>query len=338
MTMNPSPQNQPTCETIHHTSRVQFTQPGFVEIEHADLPACGAHEICVATTYSTISPGTELAFLHAQANTPGEFPVSSGYTASARVIEVGTQVSHWHVGQTVAAMMPHSAVENLDPVACIAMPESIDPLEASAYRLGSIAIQGVRKAQIQMGETVVVFGLGVIGNLAGQLARAAGATKVIGIDPVDWRRACAEQCAFDMVIPSADQLPKSFNAPIVIEATGVPSVVNDALAITGRLGRVVLLGSSRGCTPQVDFYRDVHKKGITIVGAHESIRAPVDTVGHLCTHQTDGKTIIDLLASDRIRLRPLITDVMPARDAPRAYQRLTDRTEQLMTIALDWND
>jgi 2-desacetyl-2-hydroxyethyl bacteriochlorophyllide A dehydrogenase len=318
------------------THRVVFVARGRVELQPYDVPdAPAAGELLIETHFSTISPGTELAFLHAAPNTPGEYPFYAGYSASGRVLAVGAGVSGFAAGDLVAAWLHHAGAQCCEASRCVKIPSNLELLDASAYRIASISLQGVRKAQVQLGETVAVFGLGIIGNLAGQIARCAGATRVIGVDPVAWRRELAIRCGFDDVVASIEEL-RGQTAPVVIESTGIPAPVNDALAVAARLGRVILLGSTRGCTEQVNFYRDVHKKGLSIIGAHEMIRAEMEDVRSFCTPATDARTVIDLLAAKRIQTRALITDVMPARDAVRAYERLTSRAEQLMTIAFDW--
>lgn len=72
--------------------------------------------------------------------------------------------------------MPHSSHVVVDEAKCHVLAESVASLDASAFRLASIALQGVQKASIKLGDTVAVLGLGAIGNLAAQLARASGAT------------------------------------------------------------------------------------------------------------------------------------------------------------------
>ena len=212
------------------------------------------------------------------------------------------------------------------------------------FRLISIALQGVRKAQLQLGHSVAVLGQGIIGNLAGQIARQAGATCVVGIDPVAWRRELALQCGMDAALDPASpsfadswgELTEKRGFDAVFEASGVPDAVNEALALAARLGRVVLLGSTRGVTERVNFYRDVHKKGLTIIGAHESARAVGEDIGGYCTHRTDGRTALLLLAARRLTVQPLLSLELAASEGPAAYALLRSKQERLMTIALDW--
>ena len=125
---------------------------------------------------------------------------------------------------------------------------------------------------------------------------------------------------------------------VVIEATGVPQAVNTALKMVKPLGRVVLLGSTRGNTDGVNFYRDVHRKGIAVIGAHEMHRAQDerDQFGHFRSHQRDEETIIDLLAQRRIVLEPLISENAAPECAQTIYDRLLSKKEPLMLAAFCW--
>ncbi|MEO8206423.1 MAG: zinc-binding alcohol dehydrogenase [Chthoniobacterales bacterium] len=319
--------------------RIIFPLQGEIAFEKISLPSLSPHEIQVETLYSVISPGTELAFLRALPNTSATYPFYPGYTACARVSAIGRDVKEFKEGQIVAAWMPHASAAVIDAKLCWPIPPHLSANEASAFRLLSIALQGVRKAQIQLGQSVAVFGLGVIGNLAGQVARNAGATHVVGIDPVVWRRDIALQCGFDATLNSSD-ISDSLNPPeefdVVIDATGLPEVIPQAFALTARMGRTVLLGSTRGITGGVNFYRDVHKKGLTVIGAHESIRANSEDFGHLATHHSDGRTALQLMVAKRVATLPLLSLELPASQAKEAYSRLMDKTEKLLSVVLKW--
>jgi len=251
-------------------------------------------------------------------------------------VEKGDAVTALAVGQRVACRIPHASHFVVEADRCLPLPDAITEVEASVYRLVSIALQGVRKAQIQLGWEAAVVGLGPIGNLAGQLVRAAGATHVEGIDPVGWRRELALHCGFDTVAASNEQSSRPAGFEAVIEATGVPEAVPAAFKLAKPLGQVVLLASTRGETDGVNFYRDVHKKGLTVIGAHESIRPAVDDHLFYRSHRSDDETSLKLMAGSRIQIDPLVSDVVPAAEAARAYERLAKREEQLMLMVFKW--
>lgn len=213
---------------------------------------------------------------------------------------------------------------------CIKVRKDVGEAEASAFRLASISLQGVRKAEIQIADRVAVLGLGPIGNLAAQLAYVAGAGEVIGFDFVDWKRKIAEKCNIPLTAVSGEEEIYQDAFEVVIEATGAPQAVNTALRMVKPRGKVILLGSSRGCTDNVNFYRDVHRKGISIIGAHEMHRSK--------TNKEDEETIVSLLEQGRICTKPLISTIASPEDAQDIYEQLLGKEREIMLAVFKWNE
>ena len=193
--------------------------------------------------------------------------------------------------------------------------------DAAFHTLLRITMQAVRKARVELGETVLVIGGGLIGQLAAQWAYAAGAGRVLVADLDPSRRAMAEAVPWlESMDPASEEARAELaegptgGPPVVIESTGFPAPINDAFIMAGHCARVVLLGSTRGATESVNFYRDVHKKGLTIIGAHDSIRQPdaCDNpfLNALAVHwsaRRDVAVAMRMAAAGRITLDPLIT-------------------------------
>lgn len=322
--------------------QIFFPKAGEVAFETIDLPELGAHQVLVEMISSVISPGTELAWLHAQPNTPKKFPMRIAYCSCSRVIRVGDDVTALKEGQIVAHQSLHASALVLEADRCLPVPEGVRPEEAAASPLIAIALQGIRKSQVTIGESVAVFGLGPIGNLAGQLARICGAIRVVGIDPDPWRCDLALECGFDEarteLLPAGQPNRDEEGYEVVIEASGIPAAVKNAVQAASQFGRVVLLGSTRGSVEEIDVYTLIHKKGLTIIGAHNARRPAVDNMFTVKTMQTDRSISLSLLVQGRIKVLPLISDQVPATEAPEAYQRLWARRENLATIALDWTN
>lgn len=311
---------------------------GKVRIESYEIPHIGEEDVLIKTLYSTISPGTELAWINHMENTPGKYPYEPGYSCCGRIIQTGSKVKKVEVGDIVVCNYIHCSEFVIPEKKCTRVPESIDPKEASAFRLASISLQGVRKADIQIGDRVAVLGLGPIGNLAAQMARVAGAGETTGFDFVEWRRRLAEECKILPTAENGDEEKYQSTFDVVIEATGVPQAINTALKMVKPLGKVVLLGSTRGCTDGVNFYRDVHRKGIVVIGAHEMHRSQdeQDAFGHFRSHKKDEETVIHLLAQGRVHMEPLVSEVTEPERTQEIYQRLLEKKEQLMLAAFRW--
>jgi threonine dehydrogenase-like Zn-dependent dehydrogenase len=320
-------------------TRVMFTAPGKVAVESFEPADVGANQVRTRAIASVISPGTELAYLHQLENARWPLPgVNNGYCHCAVVEKIGPEVKHLAPGQRVVGLASHASVSVSDAKRWFAVPETLPPAHAAMFALVEICVQAVQKAEIRLGQNVAVLGLGVIGNIAAQLARCAGATQVVGIDPVQFRRDLGKRCGLDAVVESADAAKalreKGFD--VVIEATGAAPPIVSAFQLARRMGRVILLGSTRGLTQDVNFYRDVHHKGLTVIGAHAGTRPDVDEWGPYTTLDTDIRTSIDLLAVGRVNVGPLVTETVPYSKAPEAYARLADRSQPVTTIALDW--
>lgn len=320
-------------------NRICVYEKGKVCLEHYEVKMPESDEILVKTLFSTISPGTELACLNHLENTPGEYPYYPGYSCCGRVEMAGSAVSEIQEGDLIVCNQIHCSRFTIKAENCRKVPETVTPREASAFRLASISLQGIRKADIQLGDHMAVLGLGPIGNLAAQFGFCAGAGNVIGFDFVGWRRKLAGECGIWQTAENGEREIFEDAFDIVIEATGAPQAVNTALKMAKPLGKVVLLGSSRGITNGVNFYRDVHRKGVSIIGAHEMHRAQdeKDRFGHFRSNAEDERIVLNFLSGKRIRLAPLISEVVPPESAQIIYDRLSGKKEPLMLAAFDWS-
>ena len=110
-------------------------------------------------------------------------------------------------------------------------------------------------------------------------------------------------------------LPKAMDRQLLIEATGHPDAISTALEAAGSGARVVLLASTRGETPNVNFYRDVHKKGLILYGAHNSIRPRQESSPNFWTLEDDSLLLLSLITQKRFNVVPLISHRVPGEDA-----------------------
>jgi len=223
------------------------------------------------------------------------------------------------------------------------LPEGLSFDEASFFALGSIALQGVRKANIELGESVVIVGQGLVGLLALQLAKMSGGFPVIGVDLYDYRLSISSKCGADYTFNSVGtSLEKSVNdvtegkgANVVIEATGNPEAIPTALNLVSRYGRVVILGSPRGET-QINFYGEIHRKGVCVIGAHESTRPRYDSSHGWWTQSDDTALILKLMSKGLLKVRDLITLRMSFEKAEEAYEKLVRSKSNVLGTILNW--
>ena len=325
--------------------RVVWPQQGVTEIETFETTAPDAGQVVIRTRVSLISPGTERAFYLGLPNAAAQFPLYPGYSNIGEIIEVGAHVDQFKIGDRVASGASHTGVATIDAATCVLIPDAVADDEAAFFMLCAIALQGVRKARLELGEPVVVIGAGIVGILATQLAKLNGGLPVICVDQdehrLDFVRAAGADAAIMADAKTAqrvEELCGDGGAPVVIEASGNPHAILSAFSLARRGGRVVLLGSTRGETDGVNFYRDVHHKGLTIIGAHNSARPQHDSTAGRWTLHDDQAVVLSLLANQRMSVRSLITHRFAWQQAAEAYALLAQAGGNTQGILLDWRD
>lgn len=348
--------------------RVRFTGAGKVEVQAFEVPRPARGDVLVQTLYTTISPGTERAHLMAEENTVTRdlgFPFQPGYSNVGRVLEVGADVRRLAAGQLVASSIPHVshallAMEgspggplrgryqsDLPPEKSFAgsplvwpLPPELSPdlqKSCSSYCFSRVGLHGVREARVELGETVLILGLGPIGLHASQHARLCGGFPVVAIDPSAARRKLAEKVGVDATYADAASFSSAHKGKppaVVIEATGLPNVIPQAFQLCGRNGRVMLLGSTRGLST-VNFYTDVHKKGLVVVGVHASTHPKHESSPGRWTNADDDEVILRLICAGRIDAGSLRTHEFAVSQAPEAYRTVRENPEAL-AVMLDW--
>ncbi len=327
--------------------RVIWPERAKVDIETFELPAIKDDEVLIATECTLISPGTERAFLLSLPNARGGYPSRPGYSNIGKVVAVGKNVSGYAVGDRVATTQGHTSHFVASPSRLLKVESSDAPAEEMVFfNLSAIALQGVRKARIELGEPTLVLGQGLIGLLALQLSKLSGAVPVIAADLTDSRLDLSKSIGADYTLNPedtdfSDRLADATmrkGPAVVIEATGHPDAISTALAVAGWGARLVLLASTRGETPSVNFYRDVHKKGLILYGAHNSIRPRQESSPNFWTSEDDSRLMLSLIAQKRFIVAPLISHRVPGYDAPTAYQLLMEWNPGLLGVVLQWNN
>ena len=324
--------------------QVVFAAQGIVNLEPRDLPPIGANDLLIRTRVSLISPGTERAFFLGLPNTSQTYPQLVGYSNIGEIVQCGENASDFAVGDRVASAAHHAAFVAVTEAASVRVPAGLSDEQAVFFNLTAIALQGVRKARIELGEPVIVIGAGLIGLLAAELAKLNGALPVISVDR-DARRlefatvagADATLAADDRLLPAVAELcDGEEGANVVIEATGHPQAILTAFSLAKPGGRVVLLGSTRGETEQVNFYRDVHRKGLTVIGAHNIARPRGESRPGWWTEKDDQRVALKLLARGRLSVQDLITHRYAWQQATQAYDLLKQWDHNALGLLLDW--
>jgi predicted dehydrogenase/threonine dehydrogenase-like Zn-dependent dehydrogenase len=358
-------------------------------VEVADVPVPALHDrfVLVRTTASVISAGTEkskidtgrknllqkararpdqvaqvlrklrteglaktLATVNARLGTANPL----GYSSAGVAVAVGGLVDGIRPGDRVAcggagyanhaefAVMPRNLV--------VPVPENVSDEEAAFATIGSIALQGVRLADPKLGETVLVLGLGLLGQIAVQLLAANGC-RVIGTDLDAEQIALAEQFGavgvpLDDTEAACRALTGGHGVDAVLVCAGTSS--NAPIELCGRVtrskGRVVVVGAVRMDIPREDFF----KKEISVVisrsygpGRYDPLYEeggqdyPLAYVRF--TEQRNMQTVVDLIAAGRLDVKRLITHRFALEDAPLAYRLIEgEKREPYLGIVMQY--
>jgi threonine dehydrogenase-like Zn-dependent dehydrogenase len=223
------------------------------------------------------------------------------------------------------------------------IPDGVSFEQASLARVAVFPLQGVRLANLRLGEDVAVFGQGLIGQLARQFATIDGAATIVGIDLVDGRLDVARRHGATHVLnPARDDVPAAIagitgrrGVDVAIEATGNPAVINDALRAAAMLGRVILLGSPRGRV-EIDPYSDIHQKGVSVIGAHGRTASIQPNQYHRWNTGEHLRLAMELMRQGRLRTDGLISHRVPAGEALGVFDALTERAQEYLGVLIEW--
>ena len=320
--------------------KIVAVEKGKVELQHFDVCDPKPGEVQVKVSVSLISPGTERAWINRLPGVPVEFPFDPGYQTAGTVTKVGKGVSGYKEGDRVATVMPHRSLGNIVAQADSVMkiPDGVKFEHAVFMRLSHVGMTGARRAMIELGNKVLVLGQGIVGIFAAQYAAMCGGD-VIGADIIDWRLNVAKKCGIAKTINSGNQefvRNMSSKPKIVIESTGIPAIALLALEAVGKMGKVVMLGSTRG-TAEIDIYRDIHVKGTQVIGAHtyHAIPRNESCFGNW-TEEDNNKLFFRLLKDKKVIIDPMITRVAEYTKTIDVYKGFLSGDDSNLGIMFKW--
>ncbi len=207
-----------------------------------------------------------------------------------------------------------------------------------------MGLQGVRKLKLELGESAMVIGLGLLGVFAAQLAAIDGAIPVIVSDFDKRRRDLALSLGADHafspdeenLVEKIKELTYGKGPNAIVEVTGAAVALQQALTYVAREGRISLLGCTRIPDANIDFYHYVHKPGVSLIGAHTFVRPNVESRPGYWTAQDDYRTLLALIAAKRLKVQPIISEVVSPECAPAIYTRLAEEKQPPLGIVFDW--
>lgn len=330
---------------------VVFTEKDVAKLMHDELRAPEADEVIIELDYSVISAGTERAMLTGMPNVSGDFPMWPGYSGAGHVIEAGKNVTDVKVGDKVLCdHLFHTShalarASNNRGRGYVRIPDDTDMIEAAFVIIGSMGIQGLRKTKPELGESIMVTGLGILGMFALQGAVLSGGSPVIAVDFDESRLEVARKYGADYALSPADPdfIGKVRNATggrminCNVEVTGSAKALEQALHVAAPCGRIALTGCTRVSDVNIDFYSLVHKPGIQLIGAHNHVRPQNDSREGYWTREGDYTAILRFIKNKKMSAKPLISEVIGTQGIEEAYARLAANPNAPLGIVIDWH-
>lgn len=327
---------------------IAFTAVGKAELLDGELPEIKSGEVLTRMEYTVVSGGTERACLLGMKNTAGKFPMSLGYCGIGRAVKVGDDVKSIKAGDRVLVYHGIHSDYNIRGEEEITKVEDDDipSVEAAFTIIASMGLGGVRKLEIEIGESAMVMGEGLLGIFATQFLRLSGANPVIAADLNPERRELALALGADYAFNPTDadfvkrvnEVTKGRGVNGCVEVTGVSAAMNTALQCASYMGRISLLGCTRVSDCSVDYYTQVHRPGVKLIGAHNFVRPKYESYPHHWTHHDDCRVILDMISTGRIKVKPIISRVVSPTDAPKIYTELANDASFPLGTVFDWRE
>lgn len=364
-----------------------FYQNNNVVIEELPAPQCGSKEVLVANAYSVISIGSEIFSISESSTSAkigkkeniekifenlkkkGIFQTTRmvinalrserplGYSSAGYVIDKGKDVLDLKIGDMVACMGMDKAVHGeiiAVPRNLVAkLPDRFNDLRLAAFgTIGAIALNAVRRLNPQIGENVIIFGIGLIGLMTLLIVKITGA-KTICFDLDEERLKKAEELGADFVFNIKDEnAAKQINyltsgqgadSIIMAAASENPEIINTALEFLKSNGKIVLLGK----VPINIDYSLAFKKNINFLISQsygpgrydikyeeQGIDYPFEYVRW--TENRNLETILDLIAKGKLNVKELISQEISLEQAPELYEQLKQGKDKKLGVLISY--
>lgn len=358
----------------------QNLKTGRTELVQCPYPQCKTGSIIIKTSASLISLGTErmlvefsksslldkakqqpekvrqtidkiktdgiISTFNAIDNKLSE-PLPLGYCNAGTVLEVGSGITDFSIGDRVISNGPHAEIVSVPKNLVTKIPDEISFEEAAFTVAGAIGLQGIRLIAPTLGETVVIIGLGLIGQLTAQLARAHGC-RVIAFDLDKSKTDLAKSLGIDAFISndpveSVFQVTAGTGADSVLIAASSPSesIISQAAHMCRKRGRIVLVGVVPLNINRSDFYEKELSFQVSCSygpGRYDPVYEQAGNDYPLSfvrwTEQRNFDAVLQCISNGSLKVKPLITEQIKFSDAPNVYNQLS--TTKAIAIIINY--
>ena len=329
--------------------RLVITGPRQVKFEDVPIPECPSNSVLVKAMVTAISTGTEIRvyrwlpvdeegkMLHAGIPFP-DGPTENGYSMVGEIVNTGTGVSKFSVGDRVFLGGTHKEYEIAPADDVIKIPDNIPTDQAVLLNLLGVAHIALRTGTPNPGENVAVVGLGVIGQSALAWCRAFG-FQTIGIDLDDSRLEVAKAMGAHAAISptdnnfqsSLDDVFSGNGADLVIEAASTWKAIQTSMDIARKDGKVVIIARH---TDQPHYNLVGHpylSKRLTLKTAYG-----YEEQGQRWDRDHCVQLAIDMLSRGELTIAPMITHRISWQELPEIYRRLDEGDPGILGVIVDW--
>ena len=325
-------------------SALYFTAPRTVDHRSVSVDPA-ADEVVVATDASAISAGTELLVYRDEVpedlpvdenidafDDTFEYPLRYGYAAAGTVVETGSDVADDWLNRTVFGFRPHQTRFAATPDDLVTLPEDVSPAHGSLLPTVETATNLVLDSEPRLGESVVVFGAGVVGLCTLRLLSAFPLDELAVVEPLAARREAATAMGADRTLSPPDAAAELGDCDLAVELSGRPAVLNDAIDAVGYDGRIVVgswYGEKRA---PIDLGGTFHRDRIELVSSQVSTIDPA----RRGRWDRDRRFATAVEWLDRLDCERLISHRVPFGEAADAYELLDERSEPVLQVVLTY--
>ena len=344
MSVADTPEDLPGPAPEEAARSLRFVGPRSVRLETGEVPSPDDDEVVVESLASLVSAGTELMIYRGEApeDLPADetidalsgdlsFPLEYGYSLVGDVARVGAEVPAEWLGRRVFAFNPHESHFAASPDSLVPVPDDVDAETAVFLPIVETAVNLVMDAAPRIGERAVVFGAGLVGlATVASLAEFPLADLTV-VEPIPVRRDLAMRLGADAAVAPADAADVE-EADLVVELSGSPEALDDAVDVAGYDARVVV-GSWYGRKrADLDLGGAFHRERVSIVSSQ------VSTISPKLRGRWDAERRMTV-AWSRLRELPvaeLVTHRLPIEEAERAYEMLDGEPEEALGVLFEY--
>lgn len=343
-----------------------YEGPRQIALREAPDAPLGGGQVRIETLFSGISHGTEMAvyrgtapffrrkkdeatglFVPAESDEVWSYPVRScdpgvwymGYASVGRVVEAGPGVKTLKAGDIVYCNAPHQTQNVKNEAEAIRLPDGLKPEYGIFFTNLMTAYNAILDTEIKLGDTIVVSGLGVLGQLAAQMCKLSGASRVYGVDLFERRSRAALENGIDAVFnPAATpdvameirRRTRNRGPDAVIEISGNVKALNEAIRIAAPDTTVTAVGWYQGACDALDLSEEFHHNRIAVRCSQSGNINP--SIRHMWDYARKERTCLALLG--RLKLENMITHKVPYANIADAYREIDLKPEGVIQAIL----